>query len=344
MNAPKHGFFSEIVQVPEDREAVVARNQALLQSLKPQNIYHAWVLEEISLLTIKLERCGRVERQARDQAVLRAETSWDGGLNSEVEAIALKLVEHPAWVVDQLKRTPHGCDWLMDRWAMLAGVADRDAVGKWNEGQRRHAFDLLGTQVEFRDGESGEVIGGEGRVIEAGDNPAEFARRQIDELTARREGLADGDALARKLAEADMVEAPSPEVRRQRLYEAELHCRFRWSLAQMNFESPRLLSNSDLVLNYFRPEPKAEDRAETSPEPLPAPAAEAKPDRPKTLRQIAFSNSLPKVPFDLEPHECPPIDVLLDFQAILEARQENKLQKAEARRLARRKKLKRLLG
>jgi hypothetical protein len=184
---------------------------------------------------------------------------------------------------------------------MFARVADRDAEGRWNEGQRRLAFDLHGTQVEFRDGESGEVIGGKGRVIEAGDKPAEFARRQIDELTARREGLADGDALARKLDEADMVEAPSPEVLRQRLYEAELRHRLRWSLAQISFESPRFRADSDSVLIYFTPQPKAEDRAETSPEPLPAPAAEAEPDRPKTLRQIAFSNPLPEVPFDLEP-------------------------------------------
>ena len=36
MNAPKHGFFSEIVQVPEDREAVVARNQALRPHIQSQ--------------------------------------------------------------------------------------------------------------------------------------------------------------------------------------------------------------------------------------------------------------------------------------------------------------------
>jgi hypothetical protein len=42
--------------------------------------------------------------------VLHAETSWDDGRNSEVDAIALKLAEHPAWVVDQLKWTPRRCD------------------------------------------------------------------------------------------------------------------------------------------------------------------------------------------------------------------------------------------
>ena len=56
----------------------------------------------------------------------------------------------PEQVVEELRRTPQGCEWLIGRWAMLARAAD--AHKEWTPDQGQLAFDLLGTPFSFRKG------------------------------------------------------------------------------------------------------------------------------------------------------------------------------------------------
>ncbi len=321
MNALKHGLCSEVVRVPEDQEMVDSRARAWLHALKPQNAYHAWLLEEVAVLTFRVDRCARIERRARDVHSLKAEGSWDDDRRLEVEAIGRGLAADPAFVVKQLRTTPHGCDWLQGRWALLARAADR-SQGTWTADQASLAFDLLGTPAPFRDGDPGEVIDGRGRVTANETDLAAFARRQIDALMAHREEVADSDDLARRMAEADLVDLPTDEVRKIRRYESALYRRLRWCISQIEAESPRLRANSDLVLNRFAEEAEGEATSSSTPE------------LPET----------PNAPFDLEPHEVPPIGVEPDFPAILSASEERKLRKSEARREGRRRTVERILS
>jgi hypothetical protein len=119
MNALKHGLCSEVVRSPEDEAALGARARSWVDALKPQNMYHAWLIDEIAVLTLRINRCERIDRRARDAASIRAEESWDDDRRSIAEAIGIHLSSRPASVVDDLRRTPQGCDWLMERWALL---------------------------------------------------------------------------------------------------------------------------------------------------------------------------------------------------------------------------------
>src|SRR4051794_23038701 len=76
MNALKHGLCSEVVRVPEDEAAIRGRGLSWLGALKPQDTYHAWLMDEIALTTLRIERCGRIDRRLRDAASIRAEQFW----------------------------------------------------------------------------------------------------------------------------------------------------------------------------------------------------------------------------------------------------------------------------
>ncbi len=271
MNCLKHGLTSEVIRVPEDAESVADRSRSWLGAFKPQNLYHAWIMDEMAVLTVRLDRSGRIERRLRDKVSLRAELFWDDDRRSEAEAIGARLSGNPAATLDLLRRTPQGCEWLMTRWALLARAADRDL--RWDPAQKALAFDLLGVPIEARGGTPGELIDLEGRVVDPGTGPADVARREVAALLARRDEVAPADDLDRSMAEADMADEPTDELRRLRRYETALHRRLRWYVAQIGQESPRLRTNSDLLLNFFRPvdEPAPEP---APPEQIPPPEAE----------------------------------------------------------------------
>jgi hypothetical protein len=330
MNSLKHGLCSEVVRVPEDEAAHGARARSWINALKPQNMYHAWLIDEIAVLTLRIERCGRIDRRVRDLASIRAEESWDDDRRSIAEAIGIHLSSRPASVVDDLRRTPQGCDWLIDRWALLARASIRNK-GPWNPDQKRLAFDLLGTPQELRDGEPGEVVDRRGEVVESAADPLVVARREVDALLARREMVSQADKFARSMVEADLVDEASPELARTRRYEASLNRRLRWCVAQVGFESPRHRANSDLVLHYFAPEAQAP----ATPEPAPV-VEEAPAPGPIEPEPIPFWKHKPAhAPFELRPGESPTPDGFVDIPAIL-ARRDSHLNRNEARRAARR--------
>ncbi|WP_435018870.1 hypothetical protein TA3x_000859 [Tundrisphaera sp. TA3] len=283
-NALKHGFCSEVVQVPEDAEAVRARAGLYLQSLKPQNYFHAWVVEEVAVLTIRIDRIGRVERRERDRISLRAERFWDDDRRAEAEALGARIADDPAHVGNTLRATLHGCEWLMTRWALLAREADRE--GGWDASHTAMAFDLLGAPRSFRRGRPGETIGLDGRVEGTPPTPGDLARQQVALLQERMAEVADADQLDRAMAEADLGELAqggTPELRRLRRYETTLYRRLRWCMDQLQKVPGFLRPHPDLE-TYLQAGPEVE--SEPGPEPVPAapttevPAAEAIPPAP----------------------------------------------------------------
>jgi hypothetical protein len=252
-NALKHGLCSTVV-VAEDAELVRARTADLLDTIKPRDEFQRWLVAQIALVSLRIERCEQVEGVVRDRVALQAELSWDEDRRREAAVLGQSLGKRPDLVVEQLRRTVQGCEWMMGRWAMLACSAD--AKGRWTAEQEALAFDLLGTPREFREGHApGTVIDLQGRVIEAAADPAAVARRQVAALEERREQVAQLDAVDRSMAEAGLDD-DAPELRRVRRYEATLHGRLRWCLAQLRIKSPD---------------------QETAPPPPPEPSPEADP-------------------------------------------------------------------
>ncbi|WP_435005321.1 hypothetical protein P12x_003218 [Tundrisphaera lichenicola] len=326
-NALKHGLCSAVV-VPESIEALQERSTAYYHTLKPQNEFHSWLVNEVALISLRIERCERIERRVRDKISLRAELTWDDERKSEATNLGGMIGERPEEVVEALRRTPQGCEWMMKRWAMLAHVAD--VKGCWTPDQTRLAFDLLGTPTEFREGQKpGALLDPEGKVIGLADDPADVARREIAALKERRDLVGDLDEVNRELARADLTTDEDPELRRLRRYESTLHRRLRWCLAQIKYESPHRGPHPAL-------KPQWVDRIEAEP-------ATPESESPRAQNEpISALEPEPDPAIDLETDE-----VISPFEAsnpsmILPTRAERRLQQAEARREARQRKLERL--
>ena len=324
-NALTHGLCATVC-VPEDVDAMQIRAVEVYTALKPQNEYHAYMVDRAAIYSLRIERCERMERRVRDKAALRAELTWDDDRRLEAEIVGAMLASRPAETVETLRRTPHGCEWLMTRWAMLAHAAGKNEG--WTAEQTSMAFDLLATPKAFRDqGKPGTAIDFEGNVVESDNDPAAVARRMVAELKARREVVAALDEVERTLVETDHDHDSDPELRRLRRYESTLHSRFRWFVSQINSTSPHKHSWPGMYPRWKDPE-------------IPSPKPE-----PKTEAEKAAENYSPKnlhPPFDLEPDEYPPPGQRPDIPAILKSRKQKRLAQAESRREARRRKLDKL--
>jgi hypothetical protein len=254
-NCFKTGTLADLPRVPED--AVTLNNRSLdwHKALTPQNYYHCWLLDQIAATSVRIEHLSRVERRARDRVVLRSQLFWDDDRRLDAETLGGGLASAPVQVVNQLRRTPHGCDWMIDRWARLARVAD--ANKPWDQARISIAFDLLGTPAEDRDGILGEVIDQEGRVVSSPRNGAELARREIAALQTRKEEVAGLDVLDRALTEADYMSEPTPEIRQIRRRNAELHRYLKWYVSQSQAK-PTYPYTKPEVYDFFRRSPELE--------------------------------------------------------------------------------------
>jgi hypothetical protein len=318
-NALKHGLCSTVL-VPEDLELVRERANEWFYCLKPQNPHQAWIVDQVAVISIRIDRSTRMERRYRDRAMLRAELVWDDDRMLEIESLGSKLGRRPSEVSRQLRATPQGCDWLIERWANLARSAEMN--GSWSADQTRLAFDLLGTSPEARDGrQPGDLIDLDGKVVEPAGSPLNLAHREVAGLKERRALVADLDEVDRALVSADQFDDSNLELKRLRRYEATLHTRLRWFINLMHDPSPYVKINRDLKPNWV-------DRVE------PDLSADAIPEPP------AYEPIHP--PFDLEPHELPEPGQKADFPRITAARTQKKIRKAQARRDVKRRKVEKL--
>ncbi|WP_435007588.1 hypothetical protein P12x_004853 [Tundrisphaera lichenicola] len=332
-NALKHGLCSAVV-VPESIEAIQERASAYYYTLKPQNAFHAWLVDKAAMLSLRIDRCERMERRVRDKISLRAEPTWDDDRKLQAETLGGQLAKRPGEVVEALRRTPQGCVWLMTRWAMLAHVAD--VKGGWTSEQTRLAFDLLGTPIEFREGHRpGASLDLQGTMVEPADDPASVARREIAALTERRDLVNDLDEVNRALACSDLADDEDPELRKLRRYEGTLHRRLHWCLAQVKYESPHRGPHPDL-------KPRWVVQIEEEAEELTREQSVGRSPVQVPLARQHWQGPSACPPFDLTPDEVPGPGESLDVPKILTSRAEKRLHRAEGRREARRRKLERL--
>ena len=321
-NALKTGTTADLPRVPEDFLAINTRVLAWYNGLKPQNELHCWMIDQIAITSTRIDHNARVDRRQRDRDALCASLTWDRDRASEAETLGGRLAHDPPGVVDRLKRTPQGCDWLIGRWARLARSADAKG-GTWDEAQVALAFDLLGTRPDERDAPLGERIDDEGRVVEPPPSHAALARREIAELKAIKAQVAGLDALDRAMAEADYVAEPPEALRQLRRHDAELHRRLAWFVKQLNSKSPHDRTDPR-VYRYFQPNP------EPAPEPIPSPEPAADPAAVAVAEREDEAPSEDEVEVEVE-----------SAPAILSSRHEAKARRAEKRRDSRHRKLER---
>src|SRR4051794_28524285 len=111
-NALKHGLCASVV-VPESVELIQQHASDWFNSLRPQNEYQCWLVDQIALISIRIDRCERIERRVRDRKAIRAELCWDDDRRLDAASLGSLLPKRPEEVVEELRRTPQGCEWLM---------------------------------------------------------------------------------------------------------------------------------------------------------------------------------------------------------------------------------------
>src|SRR3954468_7214301 len=75
-NALKHGLCASVV-VAEDARLVQQRTSDWFDALKPQSEFHSWLVDEVAIISLRIDRCERMERRARDVKAMRAELCWE---------------------------------------------------------------------------------------------------------------------------------------------------------------------------------------------------------------------------------------------------------------------------
>jgi hypothetical protein len=313
LNAIKHGLCCKDV-LPEEPEQIEARVNQVFEALRPQNEFQAWLVDHVAVCTLRIDRCERMERRARKKIALRAELTWDEDRKLEVEILGGSLAKHPAETVQMLRRSPHGCDWLIVRWALLAQAAENN--GSWNEEQTTLAFDLMATHSLFRLGnQPGVMVDSEGNVLVATERPVELARRMVAELRERRAITVDLDEVERALTETDHDDSDA-EIRKLRRYESTLHTRLRWAVALIREDPMKRPYLGAMRFTWI------------------------KANTPKTDDEIAAEKHDPTSfhpPFDLVEKEFPPLGQKADVPAILNSRKRERIAAVESKRAARRK-------
>ena len=252
-NALTHGLSAEVVGLPEEGAApgAVALDGP------------GWLAGQVARIMGQIGRCERLEGIYRERAARRAGSCWEDDRRLEAEFLGSGIGRRPGEVARALRLSPQGCDWLIERWALLARAADLG--GGWTAEQRSLAFDLLGRPPELRGGDPTEAIDAEGRPTPGAADPASFARRGAADLLRRKGELAPLDALERSGARAEPDAGDDADLRKLRRHEADLHRRLRWCVAQ-------------LAVAEAGPGPS------TSPAPVPpAPAPAPPPPRPEPV-------------------------------------------------------------
>jgi len=227
-NALKHGLAAEKLVLPaEEGEVIAARIVAWTPALQPKDAYDHWLVEEVVVNSVRIDRCHVQENALRTRQADRAALSWDADRESEAEELGGKLAKSPAIVAGKLRRTKQGCQWLISRWIGLGNILGGN--GEWNESQKRLALDLLGTPAELR----------EGPTPLDGDRAA-LVREQVARLATRKaEALDELDAQERADAEVGLGPDRDKAIALTRRYEAACLRRLQSAQAQLKAKKGR---------------------------------------------------------------------------------------------------------
>ncbi len=276
-NALTHGLSAVVVDLPGEEPGQAPAPAA------PGPDWPAWLVAEVGVVAARLRRCERLALGHRDRVALRAEVCWDDDRRLEAERLGSGLADDPAGVARALMMTPQGCDWMIERWSLLARALDR--AGGWTAGQAALASDLLGRPPEFRPAGPGPGPEPEPAAL------AELARREVAALLRRKAEAAALDGFDRARArDGSAPDDADPDLRRLRRHEADLHRWLRWCVTQIAEVAapPAFPAPSPTPAPIPPPEPE--------PGPTPAPLDDAGPAVPSEFAALLLGYDPASVP------------------------------------------------
>lgn len=217
-NALKHGLAgSGTVLLEIDAAKVDQRLQDWRPSFELRSTSEEWLFEQMVITTVQIDACQDRQFKIRSNAAARALGPWDEDRRDEIEKLAAGIGRRPSLVAHKLLCSKQGCEWLLAQWNVLGQALA--LKGAWTPEQVATAFNLLGTPLEFRDGQPGEP----------GETPQDLVARQRERLqTLLTESHAPLDDLRRSMAAQGSDPVPDPELGRLQRYESAAFRRYQW--------------------------------------------------------------------------------------------------------------------
>ena len=235
-NSLKLGLTGKGIVLPEaDAQAVAERTESWGASYRLANEEERWLMKQIAIETVRLDRCHHEERSRRIERAHRAEVCWDDDRMHEARELFAKLSKEPSVVSMELRLSSQGCALLIASWEALAAVLK--AGTPWNDDRRALAEDLLGIAHVLREGSSWiDAPPGEDAV----EWQQSIAREEVELLKSKADALAELDEWQRDRAIRGLA-PPDREQMRLLRYEAACHRRYQAAWRRLQ---PLRLSNA----------------------------------------------------------------------------------------------------
>src|SRR3954462_5544830 len=121
LNSYKHGLCMKKLALPvEDAALLQEKLDRWVEHYEPSTPGECELIEMAVTASVQRDRSRRYLTAALSEQVLNAEKRWDEAREDEVLSLVKLLDKEPGAAVARLKRTGHGCRWLIARWRGLA--------------------------------------------------------------------------------------------------------------------------------------------------------------------------------------------------------------------------------
>src|SRR3954454_12243188 len=137
INSYKHGLCAKSIALPvEDATLLEEKLRSWVEHYEPSTPGECELIAMAVSASVQRDRSRRYLTAALTEQVLSAEKRWDEAREDEVLALVKLLDQEPGAAVARLKRTGHGCRWLIARWKGLAErlEAPESGGGGWGAG------------------------------------------------------------------------------------------------------------------------------------------------------------------------------------------------------------------
>src|SRR3954447_14195115 len=117
LNSYKHGLCAKTLALPVEDAALLQEKLAWWNDhYQPETPGECELIAMAVTASVQRGRSRRYLTAALTEQVLNAEKRWDEAREDEVLALVTLLDKEPGAAVARLRRTGHGCRWLIARW------------------------------------------------------------------------------------------------------------------------------------------------------------------------------------------------------------------------------------
>lgn len=146
-NALTHGLTAVVLLPIGQKEASVLRFAAWSKSVKPEDELQEFQLQTAVEASFRMENC-RIRELERKielaEIATESESRWELDRKKEASRLGHSLKRNPEEIALQLRSTPAGRHWLIERWKVLLKAVAEDQSTAWHAPESNEALDLMG--------------------------------------------------------------------------------------------------------------------------------------------------------------------------------------------------------